>query len=104
MHRWIAEGRVTADSMVWRDGWEDWREAGPLFPQLPTPPEGAVTGGPGSESPLPEFSIQDAASAPRRARARRRRSPVLAIAAVVTLVLVSLALLVTLVWVLSNQG
>lgn len=34
MRRWIDEGRVSADSMVWREGWTDWETAGPLFPSL----------------------------------------------------------------------
>lgn len=34
MRRWVAEGRVSSDSMVWREGWADWQTAGPLFPTL----------------------------------------------------------------------
>ena len=34
MRRWLAEGRVNADSMVWREGWEEWKLAGSLFPSL----------------------------------------------------------------------
>ena len=34
MRRWLSEGRVSADSMVWREGWSDWQTAGPLFPSL----------------------------------------------------------------------
>ncbi|MEO8499163.1 MAG: DUF4339 domain-containing protein [Planctomycetota bacterium] len=34
MRRWLTEGRVSADSMVWREGWADWKLAGPLFPSL----------------------------------------------------------------------
>jgi hypothetical protein len=36
MRKWITEGRVSSDSLVWREGWAEWREAGPLFPNLPT--------------------------------------------------------------------
>src|SRR5262249_25988977 len=25
MRRWIAEGRVSSDSLVWREGWTDWQ-------------------------------------------------------------------------------
>ena len=32
MRSWITEGRVTADSLVWREGWPEWKQAGPLFP------------------------------------------------------------------------
>ena len=34
MQSWLEEGRVAADSLVWRDGWPDWRSAGDVFPQL----------------------------------------------------------------------
>jgi hypothetical protein len=31
---WLAEGRISADTLVWREGWRDWQEAGSVFPQL----------------------------------------------------------------------
>jgi hypothetical protein len=34
MRAWLAEGRVSADSLVWREGWRDWQEAALVFPQL----------------------------------------------------------------------
>jgi hypothetical protein len=34
MRKWIAEGRVSSDSLVWREGWTDWQNAGKLFPTL----------------------------------------------------------------------
>jgi hypothetical protein len=34
MRAWLSEGRIGASSMVWRDGWSDWRAAGVVFPQL----------------------------------------------------------------------
>ncbi len=34
MRTWIGEGRVSADSLVWREGWRDWQEAGTVFPKL----------------------------------------------------------------------
>ena len=34
MRGWIDEGRVSADSLVWREGWRDWQEASAVFPQL----------------------------------------------------------------------
>jgi hypothetical protein len=34
MRTWLAEGRVSADSLVWREGWRDWQEAGSVFAKL----------------------------------------------------------------------
>ena len=34
MRTWLGEGRVSADSLVWREGWHDWQEAGTVFPKL----------------------------------------------------------------------
>jgi hypothetical protein len=34
MQSWLAEGRVSADALVWREGWRDWRQATDVFPQL----------------------------------------------------------------------
>ncbi|MCE5268692.1 MAG: DUF4339 domain-containing protein [Planctomycetaceae bacterium] len=31
---WLAEGRVGVDSLVWQQGWPEWRQAGGVFPQL----------------------------------------------------------------------
>ena len=32
--QWLAEGRLSADSLVWREGWSAWKEAGEVFAQL----------------------------------------------------------------------
>ena len=34
MRSWLAEGRISGDTYVWREGWPDWREAERVFPQL----------------------------------------------------------------------
>jgi len=34
MRSWLSEGRVSADSLIWREGWRDWKEAGTVFPKL----------------------------------------------------------------------
>ncbi len=34
MKTWLSEGRVSADSLVWREGWRDWQEAAQVFPKL----------------------------------------------------------------------
>jgi hypothetical protein len=37
MRRWLNEGRVSADALVWREGWPDWKPAGPVFPSVESP-------------------------------------------------------------------
>ena len=47
MRTWMSEGRVSADSLVWREGWCEWREAATVFPKLRdghSPPIPAVSG------------------------------------------------------------
>ena len=38
MRTWLGEGRVTSDSLVWREGWTDWQTAGNVFPSLNSSP------------------------------------------------------------------
>jgi hypothetical protein len=55
MRIWLAEGRIAADTLVWRDGWRDWQEAQRVFGQAP--PSGVVDGpecGNGDRSNLSE--------------------------------------------------
>jgi hypothetical protein len=71
---WIAAGRVTADSYVWREGWPQWQLARDAADQLPTPlmatpiaaPVAAATiaaSEPPAEiiSPLPDVIVDEAA-------------------------------------------
>ena len=58
MRAWIVEGRVGASSLVWRAGWQEWRAASAIFPQLGSllaspgvsvgPPKSVALGAPGS--------------------------------------------------------
>ncbi len=34
MRQWLSQRRVGADSMVWREGWPDWKRADQIFPLL----------------------------------------------------------------------
>ena len=31
---WLGEGRVSPETLVWREGWPEWQEAGAVFPEL----------------------------------------------------------------------
>ena len=110
MRKWIAEGRVSSDSLVWREGWSDWRDAGTLFASLATPTASpavvaAKTPGvlPGVAGPI---AAVVAASSPRSATDRkpaaRKRGNEMAVAALVCLVLVCVILVTVLVIVLSQ--
>jgi len=34
MRQWLVEGRISTDTLVWREGWRDWQLASVVFPQL----------------------------------------------------------------------
>lgn len=55
MRKWITEGRVTSDSLVWREGWADWLAATEVFPSLgkPAPLFASSPTAPKSTSSLP---------------------------------------------------
>ncbi len=50
MRTWLEEGRITGDSFVWREDWEDWVPASEVFAELPAAAEGT---GPGEASKQP---------------------------------------------------
>lgn len=56
MRRWLSEGRVSADSMVWQEGWADWKLAGPVFPSLESVPATATA------TPVIETTVKSAPS------------------------------------------
>lgn len=107
LRRWIAEGRVSSDTHVWREGWSDWCAAGRLFPELA---DDDVVEPPASDVSLEvEIEMQEEdddglslrnSSLPRRQTATSRSK---SIAIIVTLALVSLVLLFLLVWVLDGM-
>lgn len=98
MRKWLNEGRVSANSLVWRVGWDDWRNAGSVFPSLggaPAPPSPTAV-------PSNGFSDASADGTSPRYRARPRNSTALAITTVVVLGLMSVALLITLIVILNR--
>jgi len=46
LKQWVAEGRVAATALLWRDGWPQWRDAVKVLPELATelPGSGATSG------------------------------------------------------------
>lgn len=95
MRKWVGEGRVTTDSLVWREGWPDWRPSAKVFPDL-----GSKTAASASEiSPV----VSDT---PRRPiRPARKASTAQGIGIVITLGVVCLGLFAALLYVLmSNTG
>lgn len=50
--QWIAAGRVPADALVWRTGWDDWRVAGEVEAELPSRLPGRPTAP--ADLPVPE--------------------------------------------------
>ena len=91
MRTWLTEGRVSGDSLVWREEWRDWRNAGEVFPQL----------GAGKD----EFGLDIGEARPNatfsRARPRSRRQQAIQQAGILTMLIVAVLVLLGLfVWVL----
>lgn len=89
MRNWIAEGRVSPDSLVWREGWRDWQEAGTVFPAL-----GAEEGGAAPVAGAPPSAGRHAA------RPRSKASGPLIIALLVVAVLILFGVFI---WVAFGQ-
>lgn len=93
--QWLTENRVTADSLVWRDGWEEWM---PAAEAMPDAFPGLQTGSSTSPARLEAISAGSESSQPRlgernrleRKQKRKRNYKVmLGVLIVLTLVLLS---------------
>lgn len=94
MRKWLAEGRVPVDSLVWREGWPDWRPAAKVFPEL---------GSKSSATADPVLPI--VADAPRRViRPTRKASTAQGVRLVIALALVCVGLFAALIYVLMSGG
>ena len=114
MRRWIAEGRVSTDSLVWREGWADWLTASEVFPSLKSTP--AHPPAPPAAPVLPAKSNPPAAAATEptmparstrlanRYEAKRKQGSGLGIAVIVFLGLLCVVLGVLLVYVFVISG
>ena len=105
MRKWISEGRVSSDSLVWREGWTDWQHAGKLFPTLNESGTHAasekVAAAVSTTVPLSPRASQRAAS---RYEAKKHDSNTLAIAILVGLGILCLILIGALVYLVMNMN
>jgi hypothetical protein len=107
--QWIAEGRVAADSWVWRTGWADWK-AGSEALALERPAAAPVAAAPVAAAPFDEEIAANLTLGPtdaevgsaevRRREIKRRNQRTQTISA--ALALVALGLLMVLVFVLAR--
>ena len=98
MRRWIVEGRVNEESLVWREGWPDWKPASGLLPGLSTSNAASPPGGAAIVSPRGTSSTMGAM------QARRKNSNSMTVIIVVVLVLLCLFLAIFLGWVATRGG
>jgi hypothetical protein len=96
MRKWIAEGRVSSDSLVWREGWADWKNAGQLFPHL------GSAGGPSVSAPSSGLPSTTATRSANRYAAKKKSGSGLAVAFLIVLAVVCAGLVGVLVYVLTT--
>lgn len=94
MRQWIDEGRVAADSLVWRDGWAEWRTAKDVFPDLTS--WGDVFSHLEAKPANPAPSVSTERTAPRRSKNRSMAKLSLFLIAVV--VFLAAVLIFVVVW------
>jgi hypothetical protein len=95
MRGWLAEGRVGADTLVWREGWREWQDASATFPQLKPDEAADFFSGLASGSATPATSPAGAIhSQPVPSQHHSNASSAVIIVVLVIAVLVLLAVLV----------
>jgi hypothetical protein len=112
IQQWAIEGRVGADSYVWRTGWTDWRLASELpehFPQLQAAAAAPLLpsteyNAPSSTVVKPAQSADDPSLAAARYRRRKQQAARGQQLIAVLLVVLTLALAGVLVWVLYRMN
>jgi hypothetical protein len=95
MGAWLRENRVEGDSLVWREGWQDWRQAAKVFPQLraarPDPLLATIT--------LGETAATRAALARNRRARSRRQSKRTQTVVIILLIVAVIVLFAVFLWV-----
>ncbi|WP_425615137.1 DUF4339 domain-containing protein [Anatilimnocola sp. NA78] len=91
MRKWLTEGRVTADSLVWREGWTDWLSATDVFPAI-------------GKAATPAYGSPAAAPRPSSAAlpGRKKSSGAMGTAILVLLAIICVILVAVLAFVLSG--
>lgn len=126
LRQWITEGRITPDTLIWREGDPEWQKASQAFSQLgagfaapvsaPTPTPAAVKPAPVAPmKPAPvgvaleasstaKSEIDASTAAAAMLLARRKRSRTTALMIMGGLIIAVLILLPILIYVLTSQG
>lgn len=100
MRKWLADGRVSGDSIVWREGFRDWKNASELFPSLMAAAPVAPPPPPPSEPATP--AAPKSSRIQSRYEARRSQGNGMAIVVLVLLAVICVALVIGLVVVVMN--
>lgn len=96
LRQWMTEGRLAGDSLVWREGWADWKSAPDVFPELAGSAPSIV--GPA----VAVEGVSTARSGDYLARKRSNNST--AIAMMVLLGIVCVGLMIVLAYILTREG
>ncbi len=116
LQEWIAQGRVAASALLWRDGWPQWRDASEALPELSDKLPGApvaaghVTGSSGN--PTLQVESADARAKGKKSgialtgdtgiRAERRSRTMRRISLIAVLVAIAALLIAVLVYVINR--
>lgn len=98
MKTWLTEGRISGDSLVWREGWRDWQSATEVFPQLAGTEIGGQgpapqPGGPAADVSPTQSVTADKATIGRGPRTRPRKQSVATQAAIIILLIFAVLIL-----------
>jgi hypothetical protein len=96
MRSWLQQGRVGVDSLVWREGWPDWRQAAKVFPQLGTGQPDKPLG----EIAAPETTATGATAARNRRVKDRQQSKKTQSLLIILLIFTVIILFAVFLWVL----
>jgi hypothetical protein len=99
MRRWLAEGRVSGDSLVWREGFTDWQTAENLFPQLSAADAAAEPqAAPAPSRPVASLAPRSSTRTVARYQTKQQTTSTLAIGIVIGLAVLCVALIAVLIF------